>query len=88
MTAVITPQMLTHDRSLFLAHSQSETGVLGWWVALPQVVIQGPVIFCPIVLPSSSCSFQAYHAYLHQASGRNQSVEDSTWKVFRGQPRK
>lgn len=45
MTAVITPKLLKHDRSLFLAHIKSETGVLGWWVALPQVAIQGPAVF-------------------------------------------
>lgn len=88
MTAVITPKLLKHDRSLFLAHMKSEAGVLGRWVALPQVVIQGPAIVWPVGLPSSTCSFQAHHAYSHQASGRNQRMEDSTWKVFRGQPRK
>lgn len=66
------PPKLKHDRSLFLAYIKSETGVLHWWISLPQVVIQGPRSLF------SRCGFQAHHVCLHQASAGDQSRETAS----------
>lgn len=85
MAAVINPKMLDHDRSLFLFYTKSETGILDWGIALPQVVVRGAGVFSPVVLPSATRSLRAHHAYLHQACGRDRSVEGRMWQVFTGQ---